>query len=151
MNCPSLILPDPRIHRLTLADLPRLCATPAGLFDNPIDPEQAEAFLRNPLHLMLAMLEGEIILAFASGTILLHPDKPPGLFINEVGTRPAHRRRGYAKALVKALIAQANAQGCTTAWLGTEPDNLPARALYQSLDAQEESFIGYAWGGAFDA
>lgn len=132
-------------------DLPLLLATAPGLFDHPVDPVQARAFLGDPGHRMAVALESGQIVAFASGTVLLHPDKAPGLFINEVGTRDSHRRRGLAKAVVRALIAAGQAAGWTSAWLGTEPDNEAARALYRSLGGDEQVFVGYGWGGAFDA
>lgn len=138
------------IRVLTPEDLSLLLGVAPGLFDHPVDPAQALAFLGDPGHRMVVALDAGQIVAFASGTVLLHPDKAPGLFINEVGTRETHRRRGLAKAVVQALIAAGQAAGCTSAWLGTEPENEPARALYRSLAGDERGFIGYGWGGAFD-
>ena len=139
------------IRALTPADLALLCATPPGLFDNPVDPAQAAAFLADPGHHMVVALDAGDIVAFASGTVARHPDKPPSLFINEVGTREGHQRRGLATAVTQALIDRGRAAGCTTAWLGTEPDNTAARALYRRMGGDEAPFIGYGWGGAFEA
>lgn len=58
-------------------DLALLLGTAPGLFDQPVDPVQAQAFLADPLHRIAAVLEQDEILAFASGTILLHPDCTP--------------------------------------------------------------------------
>ncbi|MCW1932977.1 GNAT family N-acetyltransferase [Pararhodobacter zhoushanensis] len=132
------------------ADLPLLLATPPGLFDNPVDPGQSAAFLSDPLHhIVVGLLDG-VVVSFASGTILLHPDKAPSLFINEVGTRDTVLRRGYARAVTQALIDHARRLGCQGIWLGTEPDNTAARALYRRLGGDEVSFIGYGWDGALD-
>lgn len=131
-------------------DIDCLAAVEPGLFDNPVDPAQARAFLGDPRHLIAVALEAGRPTAFASGTVLLHPDKPPSLFVNEVGTRDSHRRRGLARACLSALIEAGRARGCKGAWLGTEPGNAPARALYRSLGGQEMPFIGYGWDGAFD-
>jgi hypothetical protein len=86
------------IHHLGPQDLERLCAVPEGLFDHPVDPGLAAAFLADPLHELVLAYEGELAVAFASGTVLLHPDKPPSMFVNEVATpgqppppRPRHR------------------------------------------------------------
>jgi len=54
-----------------------------------------------------------------------------GLF--EIGTHPAHRRRGLARRVVGALLAWGAAQGATGAYLQVMPDNIPALALYQGL------------------
>ncbi|WP_164736513.1 GNAT family N-acetyltransferase [Pararhodobacter zhoushanensis] len=138
------------VKRLEPADLPLLLATPPGLFDNAVDPKQSAAFLGDPLHhIVVGLLDGEIV-SFASGTVLLHPDKAPSLFINEVGTRDAVLRRGYATAVTQALIDHARRLGCKGIWLGTEPDNTAARALYRRLGADEVPFVGYGWDGALD-
>ncbi|MEU0936584.1 GNAT family N-acetyltransferase [Embleya sp. NPDC005971] len=46
---------------------------------------------------------------------------------------PAHRRRGHARAIVKALTDRALASGAVTGWLQVESDNRPARELYDAL------------------
>ncbi len=131
-------------------DIDMLCGVEPGLFDQPMDPVQADAFLVNPLHHIVVALDAGAVVAFASGAVVLHPDKPPSMFIIEVGTRESHQRRGYGKAVTQALIDHARTLGCKGVWLGTEPDNAPARSLYRNLGAQEEGFVGYGWDGAFD-
>jgi len=139
-----------QIRLLQSADLDTLLAVRDGLFDNPVDPEQARAFLHSPLNHMAVAFEGAQGVAFASGTVLLHPDKPPSMFINEVGTREEHRRKGHGAAVTRALLDHARAIGCSGVWLGTEPDNDPALALYRSLGGDECPFVGFGWDGAFD-
>lgn len=131
-------------------DLALLLGTAPGLFDQPVDPVQAQAFLADPLHRIAAVLEQDEILAFASGTILLHPDKQPSFFVNEVGTREGHRRRGHAAAALRILFEAARRSGCQGIWLGTETDNDAARGLYRRLGADEITFVGYGWDGTFD-
>lgn len=131
-------------------DLALVMAVAPGLFDNPIDEGQTRAFLESPLnHLVLAFEAGQAV-AFASGTVLLHPDKPPAMFINELGTRESYRRRGYGRAVLQALIERARAHGCKGVWLGTETGNRKARAFYRAMGGQQMLFAGYAWDGAFD-
>ncbi|WP_165352827.1 GNAT family N-acetyltransferase [Loktanella sp. IMCC34160] len=121
-----------------------------GLFDNPVDLAQARAFLGSDLHRMVVAIKGGDILGFASGTVLLHPDKAPSMFINEVGTREEFQRQGIATAVTAALIDAARAMGCDGVWLGTEPDNDPALGLYRKLKGTEQTIAGFAWDGAFD-
>lgn len=135
---------------LTPEDCDALCAVPPGLFDFAVLPDQARAFLADPGHLLVAAFDGDLMVAFASGTALLHPDKPPCLFVNEVGTRDSHLRRGYASAVTQALITEARARGLQGVWLGTEPDNGPALGLYRKLGGDERGFVGFGWDGAFD-
>ncbi|WP_394841297.1 GNAT family N-acetyltransferase [Pendulispora brunnea] len=46
---------------------------------------------------------------------------------------PAHRRRGLAHAIMRALLERAAAHGCTNAYLQVETDNTAALALYERL------------------
>lgn len=138
------------IRRLQPADIDTLLRIRDGIFDNPVDPAQARAFLDSDLHHLFVAFEGGQAVAFASGTVLLHPDKDPSLFINEVGTHEDHRRQGHASAVTQALIDHARALGCDGIWLGTEIDNDAARGLYRRLGGQEYVFVGYGWDDAFD-
>lgn len=137
------------IRRLQPEDFDTLLSIRDGIFDNPVDPVQARAFLESTLHHIFVAFEAGQALAFASGTVLLHPDKAPSLFINEVGTHDDHLRRGHASAVVQALIDHARGIGCDGIWLGAETDNVAARSLYRKLGAEEFPFVGYGWDEAF--
>ncbi|MEL6837777.1 MAG: GNAT family N-acetyltransferase [Pseudomonadota bacterium] len=132
-------------------DLDMLLEVEEGLFDNPVRRDQAAAFLDNPLHEMVLAYENSHAVGMASGQILLHPDKSPAFFINEVGVRDTHQRQGIAKKLCVALMTVARDRGCQGIWLATEGDNVAARALYRSLDARETGdIVVYDWDGAMD-
>ncbi len=131
-------------------DLKVLLAAPGDLFDHPVDAAQAAAFLADPGHMIVVGFVGGEVAGFASATVLLHPDKPPACFVNEVGVREPHRRRGVGKAVCAALFAEARGRGCRGIWLGTEPDNAPALALYRALGGDERGFVGFGWDGGLD-
>ncbi len=131
-------------------DLQALLDAPDGLFDHPVDPAQAAAFLADPGHLIVFGTLGGAVAGFASGTVLLHPDKPPAFFVNEVGVRDGFRRRGVGRAVCAALFDAARARGCDGIWLGTEPDNEAALALYRALRGDERRFTGFGWDGGLD-
>lgn len=116
------------------------------VFDGPVSAERARAFLASGNHLIaVAIAEGEVV-AMATGVVFLHPDKPPQLWVMEVGTAGPWQRRGLAAGCVKALVAAGRARGCTEAWVATEDDNAPARALYRSLGAEEtENIVACTW------
>ena len=107
------------------------------LFDNPVEPDLVAAFFRQPNHHLCVALDGGVIVGFASGVVYVHPDKPPQLWINEVGVAPTHRRKGVGKALVGHLVSLGQELGCTEIWVATEGDNEPARALYRSAGGIE--------------
>lgn len=131
-------------------DLPLLMAVPDGLFDNPIDPAQAAAFLASPLHELVLAFDGNMAVGMASGTVLLHPDKRPAMFVNEVGVREGFLRRGIGTAVTQELFAIARARGCDGIWLGTDSDNAPALALYRKLGGDEVQGVYFGWDGALD-
>jgi ribosomal protein S18 acetylase RimI-like enzyme len=70
----------------------------------------------------------------ASANDYLLPDKPPELFIAEVGVAARLHRRGIGLRLVRLIVEHGRALGCATAWIATELDNEPARALYRAAD-----------------
>jgi ribosomal protein S18 acetylase RimI-like enzyme len=132
--------PSWQIRRLGPDDAAAVLA--ADVFDGPATPEGTGRFLgqagaADPRNiLMVAELAGQIV-GFASGTVLDHPDKPPNLFVQEVGVNDAAQRQGIGRALVVALRAEGRKAGCAASWVLTEVDNGPARALYTSTGGVE--------------
>ena len=123
----------------------------ADVFDNPVDPAQLAAFLADPGHHMVLAMQGSRVIGFASGNVLLHPDKPPAFFINEVGVNENMRQRGIATELCRRLMDLARGKGYRGIWLATETDNTAARALYRKLQAREtDAVVVYDWDGAMD-
>lgn len=132
---------EPKLHvrRLDVSDIGLILASDA--FDNQPDPNWTQAFFAEPGHLIYGAIDGAHLVGFASGTILLHPDKPPSLFINEVAVNPAFRRRGIATNLCETLISGGREHGCEGVWLATEVKNEAARALYRALAGRETAGI----------
>ncbi|NQY59663.1 GNAT family N-acetyltransferase [Cognatishimia sp.] len=123
----------------------------ADVFDNPVDHDQRATFIADPGHMMVFATLAERMVGMASGTVLLHPDKPPALFVNEVGVDEALRNQGIGTALTQRLLDMGRARGCEGIWLATEGDNAPARALYRKLGAREtKEIVVYDWDGAMD-
>ncbi len=123
----------------------------SDVFDNNVDPKQLIAFLADPGHELVFAAIGTKIVGMASGTVLLHPDKQPLFFINEVGVNEDFRRRGIATSLCELLMKVARDRGCQGIWLATETDNTEARGLYRRLDARETNgIVVYDWDGAMD-
>jgi ribosomal protein S18 acetylase RimI-like enzyme len=114
------------------------------VFDQPINPVWAGEFLRDPrLHLAVALDRGTVV-GFASGVHYLHPDKPPELFINEVGVAPTHHRQGLGQRVLQALLERGRSLGCSQAWVLTSRSNTAAKRLSASLggsDASEEDQV----------
>ncbi len=116
------------------------CVAP-DVFDNEIAPRWTAEFLADPRHHMAVALLGGRVVGMASAVHYVHPDKPPELWVNEVGVAPSHQGHGIGKQLLQALFARGRALGCSEAWLGTEEPNRAARRLYAAVGGQEEPMI----------
>lgn len=81
----------------------------------------------------VALIDGEVagtIIAFRS------QDSPGDVYVQDVMTHPDHRRRGIARALVAHLRDRVKERGCDRIYLTSEPDNIAARAAWESLGFQ---------------
>ena len=116
-----------------------------GVFDNPIDPRRAAEFFADPRHHLAVALDGGVVIGMASAVHYVHPDKPPQLWVNEVGVAPPYRNRGIGRTLLLALFARGRELGCEEAWLGTDPDNAAARRLYLAVGGVEEPMVMYSF------
>ncbi len=143
-------MPNPiTIRELGPEDVHVLERVREGTFDNPVEPTLAYGFLATGVNeLVVAMSAGEVI-GFASGTALMHPDKPTSFFVNEVGVHDDFQRQGIGGRLLERIIDVARNRGCQGVWLGTELDNAPARGLYQKFDGVEFKGVFYGWDDAF--
>ena len=140
---------DITYHRLDAANAH--CLVAATVFDNPVDPDELARFQADEGHELVFALQGGEVVGFASGVVLLHPDKPPAFFVSEVDVAPRMQRRGVGTALCQRLIGLARDRGCQGVWLATEEGNAAARALYRALEGRETPGITvYDWDGVMD-
>jgi ribosomal protein S18 acetylase RimI-like enzyme len=114
------------------------------VFDHPVERRQLTHYLATPgHHLMVAIANGEIVGQVAA-VVHRHPDgRPTELYIDEVAVAPAFQRQGIARRLLDAMLVLGKDLGCQEAWVGTEPDNVPAKYLYESRSAPAEAFAMY--------
>jgi len=126
------------IKILSISDLPLLLNVPDDVFDNPVNENFARQFLEDPRHHIVVALSDGVIIGFASAVHYIHPDKPPELFINEVGVSPAHHNKGVGKAIMKELLGLGESLGCVNAWVLTDRSNAPANGLYKSVGGEAE-------------
>jgi len=112
-----------------------LASAGPDVFDDPVTPELAAAFLRDPHHYIAVAVDDGVVVGFASGVHYAHPDKAAELWINEVGVAESHRRRGLAAAALRALLDVGRRLGCGEAWVLTDRSNDAAMRLYASLGA----------------
>lgn len=117
------------------------------VFDHEIKPQYLAAFLGDPRHIMYLAVDNQVVVGMASAVEYFHPDKPPQLWINEVGVALNYRKRGIGRQLVQKLVASAKDRGCVYAWLGTSMDNVAAQACFNSVPEGEapQPFLLYEW------
>jgi len=135
------------IHILDQTNSRQLKNAAADVFDHKVRSQYLTAFLDDPRHLLCFATDDETVVGMASAFEYFHPDKPPQLFVNEVGVAPAYRRQGIGRTLVEALLATAKERGCAYAWLGTEVDNVSGQACFSSVPGASapEKFLLYEW------
>jgi len=112
-----------------------------GVFDNDVDPRWTAEFLSDPRHHLVVALDNGHVVGMASALHYVHPDKPPELWVNEVGVAPTHQGQGIARQLLRTLFAHGRSLGCDEAWLGTEESNVAARRLYAAVGGQEGPMV----------
>jgi aminoglycoside 6'-N-acetyltransferase I len=136
------------IRRLYLGDDALVKRIAEDVFDEPVRPDRLAAYLASPGHFMIVALADGIVVGQCAAVIHRHPDKVSELYIDEVGVSPAFQRQGIARKMLDAMFALGREQGCGEAWVGTEPDNVAARALYESrkeVHGPAETFVMYVY------
>lgn len=128
-------------RRLTAADAQILDRVADGVFDEPIRAERVVRYLAEPNHYMIVALVGGEVVGQVAAVIHRHPDKPTELYVDEVGVATEMQRRGIGRRMFDEMLAFGRELGCEEAWLGTEPDNIAARALYESRAGPGELFV----------
>jgi GNAT superfamily N-acetyltransferase len=107
------------------------------VFDHPLDRRLVTEFLGDDRHhLAVAVDQGQVI-GFASAVHYVHPDKPPELWINEVGVAQSHQGRGVGKAVMRTVLQHGKDLGCREAWVLTDRANHAAMRLYASTGGEE--------------
>lgn len=134
---------DTRISRVTSANASLLAHTDPDVFDAAIDPAALAAFLASDRHLLVIAHTPALVVGQLRAMINLQPDGPSQLYIDNLGVAPAYQRQGIARALLREAFVWGQSHACTQAWVATEPDNLAARALYESVKSAPGETMAY--------
>jgi GNAT superfamily N-acetyltransferase len=109
------------------------------VFDNPIDQQWLAEFLCDSRHHMAVAIDEAAVVGFASAVHYIHPDKPPELWVNEVGVAPSHQNLGIGRRLLKTLFDRARELNCAQAWVLTSRSNAAARRMYAAVGGTEDA------------
>jgi len=135
------------IRRIAPGDEALLDRVAEDVFDEAIVPERLVRFLAEPRHMLVLAIDDGLVVGQARGILHLSPDQPDGLYIDNMGVDPGWQRRGIGGRLLDELLAWGRERGCEFAWLATETDNLPARALYTSRGSEAQEMVFFEYGG----
>ncbi|MET2830148.1 GNAT family N-acetyltransferase [Mesorhizobium shangrilense] len=122
----------PEIRRLEAGDDALVMQVADNVFDEPVRPDRLATYLEQSGHFMVVAIVDGVVVGQCAAVIHRHPDKVTELYIDEVGVSPAFQRQGIARRMLDAMFEIGRENGCEEAWVGTEPDNVAARALYES-------------------
>jgi ribosomal protein S18 acetylase RimI-like enzyme len=137
---------ETKIIRVGPGDAGLLERVAEDVFDDVIDAAHLTAYLADDRHVMVLALSDGVVVGQARGILHLHPDEPPGLYIDNMGVTPARQREGIAGRMLDDLLAWGREKGCGHAWLATELDNTPARGLYESRRGKGAEIVFYEYG-----
>ncbi len=79
------------IRLLGPEDAPVLDRVAPDVFDGAVDARWTGEFLNDVRHHLAVALDDGQVVGMASALHYVHPDKPPELYVNEVGVAPTHR------------------------------------------------------------
>ena len=136
------------IRILAADELSVLSNVAEDVFDFPVSSKLSREFLTDPRHhLAVAVTQEGCVVGMASGVHYVHPDKPPQMFINEVGVSQDYEGQGIGSRLMALLLQRAAELGCTEAWTATEPENHRAQALYERAGGKKDAtpFVMYTF------
>lgn len=116
------------IRPLTLADLPAVLAIENVSFPQPWSENLFRMEINNPQSVHLALEDaGQLAGYLCAGTVLDEMD------LRVIAVAPGARRKGHARKLVEALLAEARKQKAVFVHLEVRESNEAAQRLYASL------------------
>ena len=123
-----------------------LVASAAALFDHPPLPDQTAVYLASERDFLWFAFADDAPVGFVSTVVVLHPDKPPQLFVTELGVAETTRRRGIATRLMQTVVAFGRERALWPVWVVAEGDDAHAIAFYRSLSGLTEAgAVHFEW------
>lgn len=115
------------------------------VFDHGVVPACRDEFLADPRHHLAVAIQDGVVVGMATAVNYVNPDKPPELWLNEVGVAAEARRAGVASRLLAPLLERGRELGCKQAWVLASPNDTGARRLDESTGgrAADELAVRY--------
>ncbi|MCI4338528.1 MAG: GNAT family N-acetyltransferase [Thermoplasmata archaeon] len=110
------------------------------LFDHPLPPEVARAYLADRRNVVFVAIAGGNGVGYLRATALLQPHTlRRQMFLYEIAVEAAKRRRGVGRSLVEALLSYCRRRKFDEVFVFTSPYNRAATRLYRSTGAVTET------------
>ncbi len=109
--------------------------------DSP-DPRE---FLDDPRTLLFVVEDGNAVAGWLYAYELVRPDGRRASLLYEVEVAEEARGRGYGRAMIDALLAEARSRGHFETWVLAEPDNEAAEALYSATAGRGTPQVMFTW------
>ena len=95
-----------------------------------------------PRAILLVAADGARIAGFVTGAAVYDAARAASaMLVLDLYVRPECRRRGAARALMAALAARAQADGCACLWWGVDEGDEEATAFYNAIGAASEGWF----------
>lgn len=111
------------------------------VFDHGVTNERLASHLDEANHVMCVAVFNDLVVGQLRAVIHKHPDRAPELYIDNAGVAPAFQRKGIAKRLLAEIVRLAKERSGEEMWVGTEPDNEAAIALYRSFGLKLQPMV----------
>lgn len=106
--------------------------------------EDLKEYIKSPDRVFCVTYIDDIFSWMASAQKLLKPNGDLRLYVDEVDVCEHMQKKWAGTAMMKFLLNFAKENNFNELRLGTEIDNIPANALYKSLNPTDvEKFVGY--------
>jgi GNAT superfamily N-acetyltransferase len=126
--------------RVLVRDVPPAVSPPGVALAPAPDDHWLQTYARDvPVDVLTAVVDGAVTFATVAGAavgrgaVTSAPDGTRWVGLSAVRVLEDQRRHGHARALCAALLAWADSQRATRAYVQVLDDNLPAITLYESL------------------
>lgn len=130
------------IKQLTVADADLLIFASQIFYNKTVLQNWDIKYLSNLDNFYYLAYFEDKIAGFACGNYIdIWQKELKEIFVYDLEVLEMYRRKGIAKLLLQKVIADGNALEHSDPWVLTEPDNIPAKALYGSFDGKTTSSI----------
>lgn len=100
---------------------------------------------RHSFHVIIALQNGMVTGGLTAYELDMYKESVTEVFLYEIAVKPAYRKQGIGKRLIRFLKQSCAAKGIHEMYVGTEKNNLPAIKLYESTGGKEEKIAWFVY------